>query len=92
MIRSTSRPAIRPASLVAWRWLSLKYAGTVITAWLTVSPRNASAVSFILPSTKALIWLGEYFSPLASTQASPLSPRAMVYGTISLSLATIGSS
>ncbi len=39
MMRLTSRPAILPASLVAWRWLSLKYAGTVITASLTVSPR-----------------------------------------------------
>mmetsp|Transcript_89283 Transcript_89283/g.198427 ORF Transcript_89283/g.198427 Transcript_89283/m.198427 type:complete len:214 (+) Transcript_89283:1116-1757(+) len=39
MIRSTSSPAILPASLVAWRWESLKYAGTVITAWLTSPPR-----------------------------------------------------
>jgi hypothetical protein len=39
MMRSTSRPAIWPASLVAWRCASLKYAGTVITAWVTVSPR-----------------------------------------------------
>src|SRR5207245_2344629 len=30
--RRTSRPAILPASFVACRWLSLKYAGTVITA------------------------------------------------------------
>ena len=29
-------------------------------------------------TAKALIWLGEYFSPLASTHASPLSPRTMV--------------
>jgi hypothetical protein len=28
-----------PASLVAWRWSSLKYAGTVMTALSTVSPR-----------------------------------------------------
>ena len=35
----TSRPAIAPASLVAWRWLSLKYAGTVTTAFFTGSPR-----------------------------------------------------
>ena len=28
-----------PASLVAWRWASLKYAGTVITASVTGSPR-----------------------------------------------------
>ncbi|CFP64315.1 Uncharacterised protein [Bordetella pertussis] len=39
MMRLTSRPAMRPASLVAWRWLSLKYAGTVITASVTSSPR-----------------------------------------------------
>ena len=35
----TVRPAISPASLVAWRWASEKYAGTVITASVTVSPR-----------------------------------------------------
>ena len=35
MMRSTSSPAMRPASLVACRWLSLKYAGTVITALFT---------------------------------------------------------
>ena len=34
-----SRPAILPASLVAWRWASLKYAGTVMTASVTRSPR-----------------------------------------------------
>ena len=32
-------PAISPASLVAWRWASLKYAGTVMTASVTFSPR-----------------------------------------------------
>ncbi len=39
MMRSTSRPAILPASFVAWRWESLKYAGTVMTACVTFSPR-----------------------------------------------------
>ena len=39
MMRSTSTPAIRPASFVAWRCASLKYAGTVITALVTRSPR-----------------------------------------------------
>ena len=39
MMRSTSSPAIWPASLVAVRWASSKYAGTVMTAWVTVSPR-----------------------------------------------------
>ena len=31
-MRRTLKPAISPASLVAWRWASLKYAGTVMTA------------------------------------------------------------
>ena len=38
-----------PASVVAVRWASSKYAGTVMTAWVTVSPRydSASRLSFI---------------------------------------------
>mmetsp|Transcript_25198 Transcript_25198/g.64897 ORF Transcript_25198/g.64897 Transcript_25198/m.64897 type:complete len:212 (+) Transcript_25198:1225-1860(+) len=57
MIRSTSRPAMAPASLVAWRWLSLKYAGTVTTARLTSLslPRYDWAISLILTSTMELI-------------------------------------
>ncbi len=39
MIRRTFSPAMVPASLVAWRCASLKYAGTVITASVMVSPR-----------------------------------------------------
>jgi hypothetical protein len=35
-----------PASF-AWRWGSLKYAGTVTTAFVMVPPRYTSAVSFI---------------------------------------------
>jgi len=38
-MRFTSKPAILPASLVAWRWESLKYAGTVMTASTTSSPK-----------------------------------------------------
>ena len=38
-MRSTSRPAILPASLVACRCESLKYAGTVMTALVTGWPR-----------------------------------------------------
>ena len=53
MMRRTSRPAMRPASLVAWRWASSKYAGTVITASATDSPRKSSAVRRILSSTMA---------------------------------------
>lgn len=39
IIRLTSRFAIFPASLVAYLYESLKYAGTVTTASLTVDPR-----------------------------------------------------
>ena len=42
IILSTSSPAILPAFLVACLWLSVKYAGTVITALSTFSPRYAS--------------------------------------------------
>src|SRR6058998_1554050 len=45
-MRRTSRPAIRPASLVAWRCSSLKYAGTVMTAFLISSPKAVSALRF----------------------------------------------
>ena len=38
-MRRTFSPAISPASLVAWRSASEKYAGTVITASVTGSPR-----------------------------------------------------
>jgi hypothetical protein len=40
---STLRPASRPASLVAWRCASSKYAGTVITAPLKLPPKESSA-------------------------------------------------
>ena len=71
-MRSTSRPAIFPASLVAWRWLSLKYAGTVMTAWVTFSPRYASAASFSLRRIIPEISGGAYCLPRISTRASPL--------------------
>ena len=73
---------MRPASLVAWRWESLKYAGTVITASVTDSPRNASAVFFIFSSTCAEISCAAILRPsLVSTQASPLSCWRIAYGT-----------
>mmetsp|Transcript_56859 Transcript_56859/g.160462 ORF Transcript_56859/g.160462 Transcript_56859/m.160462 type:complete len:296 (-) Transcript_56859:162-1049(-) len=50
-ILCTLRPAISAASFVACRCASLKYAGTVTTASLTRSPRNCSAVTFILVKT-----------------------------------------
>ena len=40
---------------VAWRWLSLKYAGTVTTAFATGWPSRASAIDFISLSTIAEI-------------------------------------
>ena len=58
MMRSTLSPAMAPASLVAWRWASSKYAGTVITASVTSSPRYASASRFSFCSTRALISWG----------------------------------
>jgi hypothetical protein len=44
-LHRTSKPEMTPASLVAWRCESLKYAGTVITADLTFfdSPRYLQA-------------------------------------------------
>jgi hypothetical protein len=58
--RRTLRPAISPASLVACLCESLKYAGTVTTAFLTGVLVYDSAVSFILVRTKAPTWEGEY--------------------------------
>src|ERR1700687_1146234 len=63
-----------------------------MTAWVTGSPRYASAVSFIFCRMKALIWEGAYFLPRLSTQASPLSPGMILYGTRSMSRLTSGSS
>ena len=60
IIRKTSRPAILPAFLVAWRWESLKYAGTVITAWVTGEPRYASASCLSFVKIIALISSGLY--------------------------------
>ena len=71
MIRITSSPAMRPASLVALRCESLKYAGTVITALVTGWPRNASASRRSSASTIALISGGEYvFSPSWMSRSS----------------------
>jgi hypothetical protein len=47
IILSTFSHAISHADLVAFLWLSLKYAGTVITADVTASPRYFSASSLI---------------------------------------------
>ena len=80
-----------PASLVAWRWSSLKYAGTVITALSTLSPRYASASVFSFCRIIALISGGEYCLPPASTRASPPGPETTLYGTIDSSSRTSAS-
>ena len=87
-IRSTLRPAILPASFVASRCALLKYAGTVITASVTGSPRNASASARSFWRIIALISGGAYCVPSTSTRASPLSPCTTVYGTIVISSET----
>ena len=48
IILLTFNPAIVPASFVAYRCESLKYAGIVITEFLTSLPRYDSAVYLIL--------------------------------------------
>src|SRR5215813_11986002 len=88
MIRSTLRPAIRPASLVASRCALLKYAGTVITASVTVSPRYASASVFSFWRIIAEISGGAYSLPSAFTRTSPFSPSTTSYGTIFISSET----
>ena len=75
MMRSTSRPAMVPASLVRRRCASLKYAGTVTTALVMAHPSAASAVVFIFSSTMAEICSGanDLVSPGAvSTEMSAL--------------------
>ena len=47
IILNTFKPEIIPASFVACRCASLKYAGTVITASFTLCPKYDSAVCFI---------------------------------------------
>ena len=66
MMRKTLSPAISPASFVACRSESLKYAGTVMTASLTGSPRYASASRLSFCKTRALISCGEYALPSMS--------------------------
>ena len=63
-----------PASFVASRWALLKYAGTVITASVTVSPRYASASVFSFCRIIALISGGAYSLPSASTRTSSFGP------------------
>mmetsp|Transcript_20019 Transcript_20019/g.55616 ORF Transcript_20019/g.55616 Transcript_20019/m.55616 type:complete len:214 (+) Transcript_20019:1573-2214(+) len=92
MMRSTSSPAIVPASLVAWRCESLKYAGTVTTALVMVVPRYASAVSLIFARIMLLISSAQKVcvEPLYSTSISglSLSPASTTKGHSSMSCCT----
>src|SRR5215203_4357056 len=88
MMRTTLRPAILPASLVASRCALLKYAGTVTTASVTDSPRYASASALSFWRIIALISGGAYSLPAALTRASPFCPLATSYGTIVISSET----
>src|SRR5438552_13671208 len=85
MMRSTSKPGILPASFVAFRWDSLKYAGTVITACVIFSPSFASASAFIFDKIIAEISGGEKAlrCPFTSTWtcASPFAAFTILYGT-----------
>ena len=87
-MRLTSRPAICPASLVACRWASLKYAGTVMTAAVTGWPRYSSAACFSFCRIIAETSGGEYSLPPALTRTSPLLARTTAYGTIFISSLT----
>ena len=57
----TFNPAISPAFFVACFWGSVKYAGTVTTAFFIGCPRNSSALLFNLFNIFADISSGEYF-------------------------------
>ena len=61
IILNISSPAIIPASLVAVFILSVKCAGTVITAFFTGHPKYSSAICFILVKIIAEISSGVKF-------------------------------
>ncbi len=69
-----------PASRVAWRCESLKYAGTVMIASVISSPRKSSAKALISISTKAEISSGENSRSRILTFTSPLFAATMLYG------------
>jgi hypothetical protein len=75
MILKTFIPEITPASFVAYLCESLKYAGTVMTAFLIFLDKNASATSLIFVKTIAEISSGWNFlvSPLYYTTIIGLS-------------------
>ena len=52
-----------------------------MTAWVTFSPRYASAASFSFRKIMAEISGGEYCLPLTSIRTSPLAALTALYGT-----------
>ena len=88
MILLTFSPAILPASFVACLWESLKYAGTVITASVTVVPRCSSAVCFNFCKTIAPISGGVYDLSPAFTSIEPFLFLLTLYGTSFISFST----
>ena len=66
---------MRPAFCVASRCELLKYAGTVMTAFVTFSPSVAEASSTSYCRTIAEISSGVYFLPSTTKRTPPSSPR-----------------
>jgi hypothetical protein len=66
----------------------LKYAGTVMTASVTRSPRNFDASSASLRSTRAEISSGAYSLPWTLNRAAPSGPGTTSNDTAFTSLAT----
>gem|GEM_PF-3344854 len=87
-MRSTSRPAILPAFCVASRCELLKYAGTVMTALVTFSPRRSEASSTSLRSTIAEISSGVYCLSPTTKRTPPSGPLTTSYGARSASSRT----
>jgi hypothetical protein len=80
MIRSTLRPAIAPASLVACRWASLKYAGTVTTAWVTWHRRHKTRSNHttVVKQAKQHTPAQQRAATRQAAQEGPRSPRESV--------------
>ena len=95
MMRMQLMPAMTAASLVAWRCESLKYAGTVTTAFFTSLPRYASATSFIFTRIMDEISSAEnsFCSPWNSTEIMGFSasPDLTLNGQSLMSAWTCGS-
>jgi hypothetical protein len=91
MIRTTSSPMSRPASFTAWRWRSVKYAGTVTTARPTRKPRWSEATSRIFPRIFELISWTWKVRPWQSTATSFSFPARTRYWTERCTVSTTSS-